>query len=341
MRCPNCGCDLPDTAKMCWSCKSVFQQIPTTTSISNGIINQQQPYMQNQNMTGQLQGSQNTVMNNFQNGALNQQQYSAQNMTGQLQGQPYTPMQQQFMQNASGPMQGQQNISQQQSTTFQQPNVTSENNDEKLKQDIGVWIKTIPVIIKSLVIIVVGIIVLIALWGGKSGSGGSGKAKGYDTPEDAVNGFLSAWDAHDINAMINASLPPELIACEDEIVLRWNAYHDGSNNTGYKSLNQLYEFLFFRYRAIYTNDPINLSISEIEIGEPRENIRGDTEQKIYLKYNVNLNLEDMRYASAYCSFPEGSSYKDGDYTIKLQCYKVDGKWYAAWDGWSDIMTLYR
>ena len=49
MKCPNCGNDLPDTAKMCWSCKTVFQQDAIMQQQQQGTIQQPNGFAGNNN----------------------------------------------------------------------------------------------------------------------------------------------------------------------------------------------------------------------------------------------------------------------------------------------------
>ncbi len=171
--------------------------------------------------------------------------------------------------------------------------------------------------------LVIGLVLFFVLGGSKGGS---------DSPEAAIKSFMNAWAKHDIDKMIDYSIPKSKRDAVDK-VLHSEGYY---KNTTY-SLKDMYEEEYyydydmyssstFSFRNISTElkkEYIASDIKEIneEFAEDGLNLNIKAARKYRVKYEVSGDCGELSYYHK----DENRWYED---SFTVYTYKVDGKWYV-------------
>jgi len=168
--------------------------------------------------------------------------------------------------------------------------------------------------------IVIGLVLFFVLGGSKGGS---------DSPEAAIKSFMNAWADHDIDKLIDLSIPKSKRSAVEKLLEEDGYFKKRAD------LKAVYEDDYYDDYDMSPSSSFSIrNVSPKLLEEcPASDLNDINEE--YAEEGLNLNIKAARRYrvyyeisgnSGYLSYYHGNDWDEDD--IDLYTYKVDGKWYV-------------
>ena len=178
--------------------------------------------------------------------------------------------------------------------------------------------KKIAIISIASVLAVAGIVIAILMIFGKSG-------KGAKTSEEAAKEFLQVWAAHDVDKMIQYSLPDDLKSAAEKYI-KSTDYTYYNKSVG--SLKEAYEYSYCRH--VEDDTQIRNLTTEVVRKAEKSEIE-ESEEYIKAVLGTKVDIEEIVRVKVRFEYKGGQGYyseKWYDESERFDVYKTDGKWYV-------------